>query len=100
MEQNCKTFIEEIKGKDYYLSIPRFLCCNKPDDYEYEKNWNQAKGFCCSALVGAIYIKLGVMKLEKSVHSIRPGDYEQDRNRLIFEEGFSLGPEKILEFSQ
>ena len=100
LEQNCKTFIEEIKGKDYYLSIPRFLCCNKPDDYEYEKNWNQAKGFCCSALVGAIYIKLGVMKLEKSVHSIRPGDYEQDRNRLIFEEGFSLGPEKILEFSQ
>ena len=99
LEQKCKNFIEEIKGKDYYLSIPRFLCCNKPDDYEYSNNWVKAKGFCCSALVGAIYIKIGVMKLEKSVHSIRPGDYEQDRNRLIFEEGFSLGPEKLIEFS-
>ena len=98
-EENCKAYMEEIKGKDYYLSIPRFLCCKSPDSYEYEKDWNKAKGFCCSALVAAIYIKMGVVKLEKSVHSTRPGDFEHDRNRLTFEEGYSLGPEKIIEFS-
>ena len=100
LEENCRLFKEEIKGKDYYLSIPRFLCCKSPDAYEYEKDWNQAKGFCCSALAAALYIKLGVVKLEKSVHSTRPGDFEQDRNRLVFEEGYSLGPEKIIDFSE
>lgn len=99
LEENCKSIIEVIKGKDYYLSIPRFLFCKKPDNYEYEKDWEKAQGFCCSALAAAIYIKLGVFKLEKSVHSTRPGDFEQDRNRLTFEEGYSLGPEKIIEFS-
>ena len=92
LEENCKSFIEEIKGKDYYLSIPRFLCCKTPDNYEYEKDWNKAKGLCCSALAAAIYIKVGVIKLEKSVHSTRPGDFEHDRNRITFEEGYSLGP--------
>ena len=100
LEENCKSFIEEIKGKDYYLSIPRFLCCKTPDNYEYENNWNKAKGLCCSALAAAIYIKVGVIKLEKSVHSTRPGDFEHDRNRITFEEGYSLGPEKIIEFSE
>ena len=100
LEENCKSFIEEIKGKDYYLSIPRFLCCKTPDNYEYEKDWNKAKGLCCSALAAAIYIKVGVIKLEKSVHSTRPGDFEHDRNRITFEEGYSLGPEKIIEFSE
>ena len=100
LEENIKLFTEEIKGKDYYLSIPRFLCCKKPDSYEYDKDWKQSRGFCCSALAAALYIKLGVVKLEKSVHSTRPGDFEQDRNRLVFEEGYSLGPEKIIEFSE
>ena len=100
LEENCKSFIEEIKGKDYYLSIPRFLCCKTPDNYEYENDWNKAKGLCCSALAAAIYIKVGVIKLEKSVHSTRPGDFEHDRNRITFEEGYSLGPEKIIEFSE
>ena len=99
-EKNCLKYIEEIKGKNYYLSIPRFLCCKSPDSYEYEKDWNKAKGLCCSALVAAIYIKMGVVKLEKSVHSTRPGEFEHDRNRLTFEEGYSLGPEKIIEVSE
>ena len=85
---------------DYYLSISKFLCCNSPDAYEYAKEWEKAKGYCCSALAAAMYIKVGVLKLSKSVHSTRPGDFEQDRNRICFEEGYSLGPEKIIEFSE
>ena len=99
-QEKCKSFLNEIEGKDYYLSIPNFICCKKPEDYEYENNWVKAKGFCCSALAAAFYIKIGVVKLEKSVHSTRPGDFEQDKNRLTFENGYSLGPEKIIEFSE
>ena len=99
IEKECIKLSDELKGKDYYLSIPRFICCNSPEDYEHEKEWSKAQGFCCSALVAAMYLKLGIMKIAKSVHSVRPGDFEQDRNRVIFEEGYSLGPEKIIEFS-
>ena len=100
LDEKCALFLKDIEGKDYYLSIPRILCCKKPDKYEYEKDWKKAKGLCCSALAAAMYIKFGIVKLEKSVHSTKPGDFEQDRNRLTFEEGYSLGPEKIIEFSE
>ena len=93
-------FLDKLKGKDYYLSIPKFLCCKKPESYEKEKKWEETKGFCCSALVAAMYLTIGIMKLEKSVHSTKPGDFEQDRNCIRFNEGYSLGPEKIIEFSE
>ena len=93
-------FLEQLKGKDYYLSIPKFLCCKKPESYEKENKWEESKGFCCSALVAAMYLTIGIMKLEKSVHSTKPGDFEQDRNCIRFNEGYSLGPEKIIEFSE
>ena len=100
IEEKCKNFIKEIKGKNYYLSITKFLCCQKPDEYEYDKKFEESKGFCCSALAAALYTKIGVAKLQKSVHSIKPGDFEQKRNKIYFEEGYSLGPEQILDFSE
>jgi len=99
-EKKFFEFLDKLKGKDYYLSIPKFLCCKKPDSYEKEKKWEETKGFCCSALVAAMYLTIGIMKLEKSVHSTKPGDFEQDRNCIRFNEGYSLGPEKIIEFSE
>ena len=100
LEKKCFDFLYEIEGKDYYLSIPKFMCCKKPENYENDKNWEKAKGFCCSALAAAMYFTIGVLKMEKSVHSAQPGDFEQDRNRLVFNQGYSLGPEKIIEFSE
>ena len=100
VEEKCKTFLKEIEGKNYYLSITRFLCCQKPEKYEYDKNFEKSEGFCCSALASAMYIKIGVAKLQKSVHSVKPGDFEQKRNKIYFEKGFSLGPEQIIDFSE
>ena len=100
IEEKCKNFFKEIEGKKYYLSISKFSCCQKPDKYEYEKKFEESKGFCCSALVAALYIKIGIAKLIKSVHSIKPGDFEQRRNKIYFEKGYFLGAEKILEFSE
>ena len=100
IEEKCKNFLKEIKGKNYYLSILKFLCCQKPEQYEYEKKFEKSEGFCCSALAAALYVKVGIAKLQKSVHSIKPGDFEQGKNKIYFEQGFSLGPEQIIEFSE
>lgn len=100
LEGKIKNFFEEIEGKNYYLSITKFLCCQKPEDYEFDKNFGESEGFCCSALAAALYVKIGVAKLQKSVHSTKPGDFEQKRNRIFFEKGYFLGPEKLLDFSE
>ena len=99
IEEKCKNFFREIEGKNYYLSITNFLCCQKPEEYEYDKKFQESKGFCCSALAAALYIKIGVAKLQKSIHSTKPGDFEQIRNKICFEKDYFLGPEKILDFS-
>ena len=100
IEEKCKNFLKEIKGKNYYLSILKFLCFQKPEQYEYEKKFEKSEGFCCSALAAALYVKIGIAKLQKSVHSIKPGDFEQRKNKIYFEQGYSLGPEQIIEFSE
>ena len=38
IEEKSKNFLKEIEGKNYYLFISKFLCCQKPDKYEYEKD--------------------------------------------------------------
>ena len=85
--------------KKYTISFLKMVIDRKPKEYEISGNWEKGKGYCCSALTAAFYIYNGVMKLEKSVHCIKPGDFEQDRNRVTILPGFSFGPEKIIEFS-
>ena len=74
-----------------------FRC--KPNEYEIKGEWEKAKGFCCSSLAAAFYSYNKVIKLKKSAHCFRPGDFEQDKNRLYIQPGFSFGPEQIIEFS-
>ena len=37
--------------------------------------------------------------MNKGVHSILPGDFGQLKNIFEFNEKFSLGPEKLIEFT-
>ena len=99
IERKTNEFYEKIQKKQYIMSILKMIIDRKPKEYEISGEWEKAKGYCCSALTAAYYIYIGVMKLEKSVHCIKPGDFEQDRNRVTFLPGFSLGPEIIIEFS-
>ena len=99
IERKTNEFYEKIQKKQYIMSILKMVIDRKPKEYEISGNWEKAKGYCCSALTAAYYIYIGVMKLEKSVHCIKPGDFEQDRNRVAILPGFSLGPEIIIEFS-
>ena len=99
IEQKSEDFITKVDKKDYVMSIPKMIFTSKPDKYEIKGEWDKADGFCCSALNAAFYVYNGIMKLEKSVHCVRPGDFEQDKNRLTILPGYSFGPEKIIEFS-
>ena len=99
IDEKTRTFIQKIYKKEYEMSLLKMAFSRKPEEYEIKGEWEKGSGYCCSALNAAFYVYNGIMKLEKSVHSMRPGDFEQDKNRLTMMPGFSFGPEKIIEFS-
>ena len=98
IEKETEEFMEQVKNKKYYLSICNILFKGNPKEFELKNEWEKAEGFSCSSLIAAYYIKLGIMKFQKTVHCILPGDFEQNK-KLCFQPGFSLGPEKIIDFS-
>ena len=98
IEKETEEFLEKIKDKRYYLSICDILFKRRPRNYELKNEWEKAEGFSCSSLIAAYYIKLGIIKIKNTVHSVLPGDFEENKN-ICFQPGFSLGPEKIIEFS-
>ena len=98
IEKDTEEFLEQVIDKKYHLSLCNILFKGRPDEYELNQDWNQAEGFSCSSLIAAYYIKLGIIQLDKTIHSILPGDFEENKY-LNFLPGFSLGPEKIIEFS-
>lgn len=98
IEKETEDFLEMVNDKKYYLSICSILFKGSPKEYELKNEWEKAEGFSCSSLIAAYYIKLGILQFEKTVHSVLPGDFEENKY-LNFQPGFSLGPEKIIEFS-
>ena len=38
--------------------------------------------------------------LIRNIHSIKPGDFQSNKNTLSFNDKFSFGPEKIIDFSE
>ena len=98
IESKTDEFLEQVKDKRYYLSLCNILFKGQPKDYELSNEWEKSEGFSCSSLIAAYYIKLGIMRFNRTIHSILPGDFEQNK-KLDFQPGFSLGPEKIIEFS-
>ena len=98
IENLTEEFMSEMTDKKYYVSICNILFKGKPKNYEIKGEWEKCEGYSCSSLVAALYIKLGIIKLKNTIHCIKPGDFEQNKN-LYFLPGFSLGPEKIIQFS-
>ena len=96
---NLKKFVKEVSNKHYYISVLKILCKGKPKEFEIKGEWDKAFGFNCSSFIAALYSKLGFIKLEKTVHSFLPGDFEKD-NKLNFLPGFSLEPPKVIVFER
>ena len=98
IENMTEEFMNKMTDKKYYVSFCNILFKGQPKDYEIKGEWEKCDGYSCSSLVAALYIKLGIIKLKNTIHSIKPGDFEQNKN-ICFLPGFSLGPEKIIQFS-
>jgi len=98
IEEKFEEFVKETSDKDYYLSIKNLVFCDGIDKDQVNGEWSNMKGFSCSALTAAFYIKIGAIKNERNIHSARPGDFQDSKNILKFNQKFSLGPERILFF--
>jgi len=98
IELVTEQFMNDMTDKKYYISFCDILFKGKPSKKEINGEWDKISGYSCSSLVAALYIKLGIIKLNKTIHSIKPGDFEQNKY-INFLPGFSLGPEKLIYFS-
>jgi hypothetical protein len=98
MKENCDNFVKETQKKKYILSCCS-LCCPSKKDYEYKNEWSKSDGFFCSQLVAAAYLKCGIMKLNKGSNYYLPGNFAQSKDSLELVDGFSLGPEIIIDFT-
>ena len=96
---NFEDFVNETKNKKYYLSIKNLVFCSGLEEKQRKGEWNKLEGFSCSSLAIAFYIKIGAIKYDRNIHSIKPGDFQSNKNLLKFSNKFSLGPEKIIEFN-
>lgn len=98
IEEKFEQFVKDTNDKKYYLSIKNLVFCDGIDKDQINGEWSKMEGFSCSALAAAFYIKIGANKHERNIHSARPGDFQDNKNILKFNQRFSLGPERILFF--
>ena len=100
LEKAANEFINDTKKKEYVIALGSIICWSKPKEYERKNEWKKAKGFFCSSLLAGAYYKMGVLEMTKSCRCILPGHFSQkDNTTLKFCDGFSFGPEEIIEFS-
>ena len=101
IDKKANEFIKMTKKKEYYLSIKNLVCCcaKKPYDYEIKHEWDKSEGYSCSSLLAAAYYHFGIIKMKQGVHSVLPGEFGQLKKNFEFNEKFSLGPEKLIEFT-
>lgn len=98
MEDNLQQYLIQTKDKKYVLSSS-IICCPGKKEHEQKNEWNQSEGFFCSQLVAAAYMKMGIIKYEKSSLRYFPGSFSQ-KSSLVLSENFFLGPEMIVDFSE
>jgi hypothetical protein len=99
LQEKCDSFLKETEKKKYELSCCA-LCCARKREYEKNNDWSKSKGFFCSQLVAAAYLKFNIIKYTKGTGYYLPGSFANDKTmELNLEENFSLGPEIIIDFS-
>lgn len=99
IEKLILEFINETKKKEYYISYSSLFCCKQLNQYEKMNKLDKNKGFSCSSLIAAAYNKLGILQLDKTIHSYLPGHFSEEK-KLNLNKGFYLSNEEIIDFSQ
>lgn len=98
VETKADEYLNQTQGKNYSLSFCSIICGSSKQTFEENNEWDKSPGFSCSALLTGAYVKMGVIPYFADSRSILPGKYSQD-SKLLFNPSFSLGPEKIIDFS-
>ena len=100
IENKFDDFSKDTIFKKYFLSFKNLLFCNgNKQERKGKRDWSKIKGFSCSSLATAFYIEIGAIKYNRNIHSVKPGDFQSNKNTLTFNDKFSFGPEKIIDFS-
>ena len=100
IENKFDDFSKDTLFKKYFLSLKNILFCNgNKQEKKDKRDWSKMKGFSCSSLATAFYIDIGAIKYNRNIHSVKPGDFQSNKNTLSFNDKFSFGPEKIIDFS-
>ena len=72
LDKKFQEFKKQVSNKHYYISICNLLSKGKPKEYEIKGEWEKTFGFSCSSFISALYSKLGIIKLQNTVHSYFP----------------------------
>ena len=89
--QQLETIHDTVYGKPYDLYLKDWLEALIPMGEHSEPTINR---FWCSALIGYIYTKCGIVDSFTNWSFLRPSDFSVDSENLNFLDKMSLGPER------
>lgn len=99
IENKFDIFLKETdKVKKYSLKFCSIMCGSEPTESQKNNEWKKKKGFSCSSLIAAAYLTMNIIKYDKNVNEILPGNFSYDQ-QIELNQPFELGPEIIIDFS-
>lgn len=96
LNQKLNNFIKNNKNAKYEFSVCKYLCKSKKTPFNQNLKRNS---YFCSELVAAVYMFCNIMSKKFDPFNYLPGDFGE-KGIIEFINGFSFGPETILDFSE
>lgn len=95
INKKLELFILNNKNVNYNFPTCTYLCKSKRTK---NRNFTKRNSFFCSELIAAIYIYCNIITKEYDPIDYLPGDFSE-KNNIEFINGFKLGPDAIIDFS-
>ena len=90
------SFVQKAQGKKYFFSIWEYICRTF---YKNKKINNlKNKDHFCSELIADVYNYCEIISNKMNISNYLPSSFAENGD-VIFNEGYSLGPENIIIFS-
>lgn len=95
INKKLELFILNNKNVNYDFPTCTYLCKSKRTK---NRNYSKRDSYFCSELIAAIYIYCSIITKEYDPLDYLPGEFSEKGN-IEFINGFNLGPETIIDFS-
>ena len=95
LNQNLKIFIKNNINAKYDFPICAYICKSKKTKNKQIVN---RSSYFCSELVASVYMFCNIMSKEYDPMDYLPGEFSE-KGKIEFINGFNLGPEIIIDFS-